>query len=97
MASTYGLNKDKHHKQSYFTDCLLGDDPNGYGYHIYTENDNGKWIVFAEDHEPSDFSSSYGESEYPENGFGTLKDAAIFIWEFVDFFYNCWQENNKPD
>ena len=94
MPNTYGLNKDKHQRQSYYTDCLLGDDPTGYGYHIYAAKDNDKWIVFAEDHEPSDFSSTYGDVEYPKDGFNSLKDAASFIWDFVDYFYKCWEENN---
>lgn len=95
MPKTYGLNKSKHFRQSYYTECLMGQDPNG-GYIITADKNGDKWIVFAEDHEPSDLYALYPDT-YPLDGFDTLKDAASFIWEFVDDFYTLWEENNKDD
>ena len=96
MPRTYGLNKSKHFRQSYFTDCLLGEDQ--YGYHIYANYDHDcrKWIVFCEDHEPSELACMYPDT-YKETGFDSLYQASVFIWEFVDDYYETWLENKTID
>ena len=97
MPNTYGLKKSEHFRQSYYIDCLMANGSYSYSYIITAEKgDKGKWIVFCEEHEPEDLHKSYPE-EYPLEGFDTLKDAAKFIWEFVDDFYGLWEENNQAD
>ena len=96
MPRTYGLNKSKHSSRSYFTDCLLGEDQ--YGYHIYANYDHDcrKWIVFCEDHEPSELACMYPDT-YKETGFDSLYQASVFIWEFVDDYYETWIENQGTE
>jgi hypothetical protein len=47
--------------------------------------DNGRWYVYAEEHEPRDI-------EQPQEGYATLKAAKEAAIEFCQFFEQCWLE-----
>ena len=58
-------------------------------YGISVTKENGRWIVFAEDHNPEDLDG------HPENGFKTLYEAKAFAQQFGEYFQECHDENHQ--
>jgi len=54
-------------------------------YQVSITKDSGRWLVYAEDHEPSDIVNQ------PTNGFKTLTEAKEFADEFGSWFESCYE------
>jgi len=55
-------------------------------YQVSITKENGRWLVYGEDHEPSDIVNQ------PTNGFRTLTEAKEFADEFGSWFESCYEE-----
>lgn len=55
-------------------------------YIVTITKENGRWIVYAEDHNPEDISFN------PANGFKTLTEAKAFAEDFAEYFEHCLDE-----
>ncbi len=58
-------------------------------YGISVTKENGRWFVFAEDHNSEDIDG------HPENGFKTLCEAKAFAQRFGEYFEDCHNENHQ--
>jgi hypothetical protein len=58
-------------------------------YGISVTKENGRWFVFAEDHNSEDIDG------HPENGFKTLYEAKAFAQRFGEYFEECYNENHQ--
>jgi hypothetical protein len=54
-------------------------------YQISITKEDGKWIVYADDHEPEDIDNNAP--------FSTLAEAKEFAEEFGEFFEECFKDN----
>lgn len=75
------------------------------GYCINVTKENGRWLLFADDHEPCElaalglvttYSGKDGEEielSYDESGFKTLKEAKAWGEAFGEVFQETWEES----
>lgn len=56
-------------------------------YQVSITKDNGRWLVYAEDHNAEDLN------DQPEDGFRTLAEAKVFAERFGEWFEQLWKEN----
>lgn len=75
---------------TYTRDSLEGLDESGYFVTVEKES-AGRWIVYAEDHEPTDIQTHLGHDEAFYPTLSAALDAAI---EFSNDFCELWEENN---
>ena len=52
-------------------------------YQVSITKENGRWFVYAEDHDPSDIINQ------PIDGFQTLAEAKLFANDFGSWFESC--------
>jgi hypothetical protein len=83
----------------------FAENPGDDGYTLTATKEEGRWLVFGEDHEPSElaaldiiatYSGKDGEEvelPYVEDGFKTLSHAKAWAEAFAEDFQEVWEES----
>lgn len=89
MATTYKTSEGRGHWVK--NGCVYNMNAMEYGsehdaYIVSITKEDGRWIVYAEDHNPEDIYKN------PANGFKTLTEAKAFAEDFAEYFEHCQDE-----
>lgn len=91
MTTTYKTSEGRGHwvkNRGYYETNAFDFTTDEHSYGISVTKEGNRWVVFAEDHEPSDIDG------HPENGFKSLAEAKEFAEAFGETFETAYHENN---
>ena len=105
--STHGtwVKLNGHYVMNAFDWYHFAENPSDDGYCINVTKEDGRWVLFADEHEPSElaaielvatYSGKDGEEvelHYDESGFRTLKEAKAWGEAFGECFQETWEES----
>lgn len=82
----YQIKRCEFHRQAYNCNVLASV---GDSYYASISKEEGKWVVYAEDHDTEEMHFLLENGAY----YATLRDAKVALIEFAEYFSACFVDN----